>query len=153
MRRRIWFSLTVVLLTTPLSATAGAQHLPPQMKSYRMSDSLLPVLDDFGAVIPEQLIQRNVTSRMGARIGFGLLGAAAGYWLGKVLSVPSGDPDCSIYEPCSEREKYFMANLPVLGALVGFLLTAVAPDYETDRFDAIAKIRAGRRMRQGRVPQ
>lgn len=147
------FSLAGVLLATLLVATAGAQRLPPRMESYRTSGSLLPVFDDYGVVISERLIQRNVTSRIGSRIGIGLAGAAAGYWLGTVLSAPSGDPDCSIYEPCSEREKFYMVNLPLLGAFVGFLLTAVVPDYDTDRFDAIEKIRMERRARQGGLPQ
>jgi len=90
---------------------------------------------------------------MGVRIGLGLVGAAAGYFIGKAISSPAGNPDCSIYEPCSEKEKYYIANLPLLGSWVGFLLAAVVPDYETDRFDAIAKIRAERRARQGGLPQ
>ena len=147
------FSLAVALLATFFAATACAQRLPPRMESYRMNDSLLPVLDNFGAVIPERFILSRVKSGTGARIGVGLLGAAAGVLIGRALSIPGGNPDCSKYEPCSDREKYYKATLPGLGLLVGFLLTAVVPDYGTDRFEAIEKIRAERRARRGGFPQ
>ena len=80
-------------------------------------------------------------------------GTIAGSAIGYALSVPNGSPICSIYDPCSDREKYYMATVPWLGSLVGFLLTAVAPDYGTDRFDAIEKIRTERRALQGGHPK
>jgi len=119
------------------------------MGSYRATDSLLPVLDDYGRVIPESLIQSRVKSRTGLRIVGGLLGGIIGATIGYAASVPEGNPDCSIYEPCSDREKYYQGALPALGFLVGFLLTGVVPDYETDRFDAIEQIRRQRAAPQG----
>jgi hypothetical protein len=146
-------SLAVVLLATSVAVTAGAQRLPPQIESYQVSDSLLPVLDDFGIVIPERLIRVRVRPRKGMRVGLGLVGAVAGALIGTALSTPEGNPDCSIYEPCSDREKFYQGTLPVFGFLLGFFLTAVIPDYGTDRFEAIEKIRAERRARQGGIPR
>jgi len=43
MQSTILFTLAIVGLCTFLGAPVGAQHLPPRMEPYRMSDSLLPV--------------------------------------------------------------------------------------------------------------
>ncbi len=141
--------LAVALVAVCLAAAATAQRLPPPFQSYRATDSLLPVLDDYGQVIPESLIRSRVKSRTGLRIAGGLLGGIVGAAIGYAVSVPDGSPDCSIYEPCSDREKYYQGALPALGFVLGFLLTGVVPDYDTDRFDAINQIRRERGALRG----
>jgi hypothetical protein len=57
--------------------------------------------------------------------------------------MPPGD--CSIYDPCSQREKYFNRGGPFVGLLVGGLIGAALPVGKVDRAEAVEKIRAERR--------
>ena len=105
----------------------------------------LPLLDDFGTPITEAEIKR-YQKRNKAKWylqPFGLIaGAALGY--GAVPKGPSED-NCSIYDPCSDREKFYRSSGALVGGVVGILLmNAAGPGL--DRYQAIQVIREERRL-------
>lgn len=107
------------------------------------ADSLLPVLDDDGVVIPEELI-RATMRRPGAVRGFaypvllGLLGASLASGLEGSSRV------CDIYQPCSDRDKFHKHVGPFAFMAAGVALSFALPTGEVTRLQAIQRIRAAR---------
>jgi len=139
--------LVAVLLLAPCAllaqrpdrvALSAAQ--PPQA-----AQDPLPVLDDFGVPITEKEIRRYQGSG-GARwfhqpLAF-IIGAAALY-----AAVPKGTSteNCSIYDPCSDREKFYRSTSALTGGVLGVILVnAVGPGL--NRWQAIEKVRQDRRV-------
>jgi hypothetical protein len=140
--RILLLALFAALAAVP--ATADAQR--PVTVGVTANDSLapLPVVDDFGDMIPEPLIQSHM--RHGRvrwymqPVGFiaGGLVAYAGLPHGK------SNDNCSIYDPCSDREKFYRESSFWVGGLIGsLLLNAAGPG--TTRLQAIERIREERR--------
>jgi hypothetical protein len=116
----------------------------------------LPVYDDFGLVIPEDLIR--ATLRDGGRqrrINL-VISTLAGAALFALLSPdPLNGADCSIYDPCTPRERYYKDHAAVWGLGVGFIVGFALPDGSVDRWEAVERLRAQRRAAQDstvRVP-
>lgn len=114
----------------------------------------LPVLDDFGQVIPEDSIQ--LTMRPPQVRAFSLLAVAG---LGALVfnglrPQPPRSADCSIYEPCTPREEFYKSRSALIGAVVGFMVGgAIIPDRGIDRWQAVEILRARRRfVRQSTTP-
>jgi hypothetical protein len=99
----------------------------------------LVLTDVWGRVITEQEIRQHMrlfswktaatTALLGASLG---LGAAT----------RKDNADCSIYEPCTEREKY-LESAPFVGAIVGFMVGTQFG--RVGRVEAIQEIMAERR--------
>lgn len=105
----------------------------------------LQILDDFGQPITESQIRRKMKpSRarwaaypLGFLVGAFVVGAGA-------PRGPSKD-NCSVYEPCSDREKFYRSSSVIAGGMIGLILGGAAAAGGTDRFEAIDKIRLERR--------
>jgi hypothetical protein len=136
--------LAVLAALVSLPASAGAQR--DAAIGITATDSLAPlsVLDDFGDMIPESLIQSHMRHG-GVRwymqpFGF-LAGGVVAY-----AGLPHGKSSnsCSIYDPCSDREKFYRGSSFWVGGVIGaLLLNAAVPG--TTRFQAIERIRQERR--------
>lgn len=106
----------------------------------------LAVVDDAGNPISEREIRRHVR-RGGLRWFLQPLAFTAGA-IGFYLAVPKAPPDqdCSEYEPCTDREKFYSSTSGIVGGFIGmFLLNAAAP--VVDRVEAVARVRAERRAK------
>lgn len=141
MRIRL-LALLAALATIP--ASAGAQR--PATAGVTATDSLapLPVLDDFGDMIPESLIQSHI-GRGRIRWYMQPFGFVAGGFLAYAI-LPHGksSDNCSIYDPCSDREKFYRQSSFLVGGIISALLiNAAAPG--TTRLQAIEGIRQERR--------
>lgn len=127
---------------------AGRPAFPLVIDYARLAslDTVLPVLDDAGVVITEEQIKAAMSHSGGKALAFTLLGAGLGALVMQgVLPQPKGGADCSIYEPCTDREKVYVNVGPWAGALLGAVLMATIPDYGRDRFEAVEHIRRQRR--------
>jgi hypothetical protein len=117
----------------------GAQQNVP-------SAAPLQILDDFGQPITESDIQRRMKHSR-----WRWLAQPAGFILGAVLignAVPKGDSKdhCSIYEPCSDREKFYRSSGYVVGGVIGLLFMNVAiAGSNTTRLEAVEMVREERR--------
>jgi hypothetical protein len=133
-----------VRIRTPRTA---AERLPLVVDRARVAelDSLLPILDDAGQVITEDDIRAAMSDGGGRRLMYTTLGALIGA-LVLYNAVPGNlDADCSVYEPCTEREEFYRDWSVVVGGVTGALITGMAPEYGRDRFEAVEYIRALRR--------
>lgn len=103
----------------------------------------LAILDDSGVPISEKEIRRHMR-KSGLRWFVQPVAFAAGA-LGFYLAVPKpSNQDCSEYEPCTDREKFYSSTSGIVGGFIGvLLLNAAAPTI--DRVEAVARIRAERR--------
>src|SRR5512146_2821688 len=109
MRIRLLIPLAASCLAA-LPAPSAAQR--PSAIAVTATDSLkpLPVLDDFGDMIPESMIQKHM--RHGSirwymqPFGF-IAGGIVAY-----AAFPHGksNDNCSIYDPCSDREKFYRGS-------------------------------------------
>lgn len=126
------------------SAVAGIRR--PAM------DSLLPVLDDSGQVIPEDLILATMrpasTARSVVRFAVGAL--IGGLLFNVVTPHPPGHADCSIYEPCTNQERVYRDFSWVVGAGVGMTIAWAAGSNEVTRWKAVEILRAKRRAPETR---
>jgi hypothetical protein len=133
------------VLVPSVSFSRALSITPPQRLITDSVSSRLLVLDDFGDVIPEQLIKSRMRSS-GARwweqpLAF-IGGAAIAY-----LVAPKGpnNNNCSEFDPCTDREKFYQTtSIPVGGAIGVLVLNALSPG--VDRFQSVAKIREERRL-------
>jgi hypothetical protein len=124
-----------------------AEHLSLVVDRARVAelDSLLPILDDAGQVITEDEIRAAMNDGNGRRLLYSSLGALIGM-LVLYNAVPGNvDADCSIYEPCSDREQFYRDWSLGVGAIAGGLILGMAPEYGRDRYKAVEHIRAIRR--------
>jgi hypothetical protein len=100
----------------------------------------LPVLDNHGNVIPEDLIRATMQKKQPFwRV---VLGALAGGMMFTVVSRPG--PDCSIYDPCTPKEKHYKAYAPTVGLFVGALVGAAYATATVDREQAVKLLRERR---------
>jgi hypothetical protein len=102
----------------------------------------LPVYDEAGALISEELIRQTMKPPSARR--FFLFGSLAGLAVFTVAT-RTGDRDCSIYEPCSPREKFRKSWGPWVGFGVGTLVGLSVPT-GVDREAAIKQLRRERRI-------
>ena len=143
MRIRLLIPLAASCLAA-FPAPSAAQR--PSAIAVTATDSLkpLPVLDDFGDMIPESMIQKHM--RHGSirwymqPFGF-IAGGIVAY-----AAFPHGksNDNCSIYDPCSDREKFYRGSSFWIGGIVGTLILNAA-GAGTSRIQAIEQIRAERR--------
>jgi hypothetical protein len=110
----------------------------------------IAVLDDDGNVIPEELIRATMRPER-FRILRPVVGALVGMAIFAAATMPPGD--CSIYEPCSPREKYLNGFGPSVGLVVGALIGAALPVGKIDRAEAVEMIRAERRAAKAAAAQ
>ncbi len=106
----------------------------------------LAVVDDSGIPITEREIRRYVR-KGGLRWFLQPVAFAAGA-IGFYLAVPKApqNRDCTEYEPCTDREKFYSSTSGIVGGVIGvLLLNAAAPT--VDRVEAIARVRAERRAK------
>ena len=77
-------------------------------------------------------------------LGF-LIGGAIVY-----TAAPKGDSqnDCSIYEPCSEREEFYRRSSFIIGGVIGMIFGGALATNKVDRFEAIDIIRQERGTRR-----
>jgi hypothetical protein len=139
----------VLVLVLPVLA-ACAPHRAPTYSPAELQVDRIAVLDDDGNVIPEELIRATMRPER-FRILRPVVGAIAGMTIFAVATMPPGD--CSIYDPCSPREKYMYGAGPFVGLLVGGLIGAALPVGKVDRAEAVEKIRAERRAAKARAAQ
>jgi hypothetical protein len=133
-------SLLLALLLPVLSAAAQAPTVDSTAVAARIDR--LPVLDDAGDVISEELIQFTMRPPRWV-IRRPLLGALTGFVVFALASDPGRN--CSPYEPCSPREKWTRDVGPLLGIFVGAVVGIALPDQSIDRWRAVEIIRAERR--------
>lgn len=137
-----------LIAASMLTACVARAQRPDQiaLKPPAQSESVgtLQVLDDYGVPITEQDIKR-YQGKGGARwfmqpIAF-IAGAAALY-----AAVPKGssEDNCSIYDPCSDREKFYRSSSAITGGILGVLIFNAAGPGLT-RWQAIQKVREERR--------
>lgn len=142
----------IVLLFVAGAAAATAQQPTVANSAVAARGEPLPVYDDDGVIIPEQMIVETMEPRLGGvmrsiiRVTSGWVGAA---YLQRQAAVHGRD--CSIYEPCSEQEKWRMSAAPWFGFAIGVLLSYVALPGGYDRQDAVERIRAERRLAKARA--
>ncbi|MGK2963593.1 MAG: hypothetical protein ACSLFK_15850 [Gemmatimonadaceae bacterium] len=106
-------------------------------------DSLLPVLDDAGNSISESAIKSKMR-RFGAPWWLNPPAFVAGGLSLLVATYSGGDNDCSVYEPCTDREKFLRRSSFSVGGVLGVVLVnAIFPG--VNRVAAVEKIRAERR--------
>lgn len=144
MRIRLLIPLAASCLAA-FPAPSAAQR--PSAIAVTATDSLkpLPVLDDFGDMIPESMIQKHM--RHGSirwymqPFGF-IAGGIVAY-----SAFPHGksNDNCSIYDPCSDREKFYRGSSFWIGGVIGTLILNAA-GAGTSRIQAIEQIRAERRV-------
>ena len=104
----------------------------------------LPVLDDDGNVIPEDLIA--ATMRPGGHnVLRPLVGVLMGLLVFVVTSQPQNDAACDIYEPCTPREEWRRTYAPWTGLAVGLMVGFALPNGSIDRWKAVETLRAQRR--------
>ena len=140
--------LRLLLLLLPLLPTiAAAQQPTVDAAATGARIERLPVYDDAGTVIPEELIRQTMKPPSNRRLW--LVGSIVG--LITFTMATRTDGDCSIYEPCSPREKWRKQWGPWVGFGVGTLVGLSYPT-GTDREAAITQIRRERRMGRIELP-
>jgi hypothetical protein len=99
----------------------------------------LPVLDNYGDVIAEDLIR--ATMRDGSR---SLLKPILGAVIGGIVfaSIAAPEHACDIYDPCTPQEEFYRDNAPKLGVIAGALIGAAFMMREVDRETAVELLRA-----------
>jgi hypothetical protein len=130
---------SILLLLLPTLAAAQQPTVAAATTGVRVER--LPVFDDAGEIISEELIRQ--TMKPPSKRRFFLFGSLAGLAIFTVAT-RTGDRDCSIYEPCSPREKFRKSWGPWIGFGVGTLVGLAVPT-DVDREAAIKKIRHERR--------
>jgi hypothetical protein len=138
----------VLVLVLPLLAACA--HRAPTYSPAELQVDRIAVLDDDGNVIPEELIRATMRPER-FRILRPVVGGLAGMAIFAAATMPPGD--CSVYDPCSPREKYMYGVGPFVGLLVGGLVGAALPVGKVDRADAVERIRAERRAAKARAAQ
>ena len=109
-------------------------------------DEPLPVLDDDGVVIPEPFIEAAMRPPLNGFMRFlarTTMGIAAATFLASRFDTPGRD--CSIYEPCSDREKMQKSASPWFGFAIGVMASYAVISTGYDRLEAVERIRAERR--------
>lgn len=148
MRLSTMIGVTIAIL---LALPAGAQPTI-ERSATAMASAPLPVLDDYGEPITEEAIAAAVRPKGKTRkLLYPLLGILAG------MSLMDGSPgmyrDCSIYEPCSDKDRFYQTFGFAFGAVAGGLLGYAIPAGEVTRLEAVQRIRAARRQaREGQDP-
>jgi len=134
--------LATSLGISPLSL--GAQEPAPRADSAAVAlrADALAVRDDDGNVILEELIAARMRPPR-RQILRTFLGAMAGLAVFVAATQPSND--CSIYEPCTAREKFQMNVGPFVGMFVGGVLGRAMADPGVNRWQAVEQIREERR--------
>jgi hypothetical protein len=143
------FMLAFMLAVQPLAAQA-----PTIAASATGFRPLLPVLDDFGQVIPEDSIRLTMRPPNSRAISILATAAAGAMMFHLIRPKAPNDADCSIHEPCTAREKFYNSRAPLAGAVVGFILGyGLIRDERVDRWQAVEILRARRRYsRQSATP-
>lgn len=111
------------------------------------SGTPLQILDNFGLPITESQIQRKMQPARArwAAIPLGFL--IGGFLVYSAAPRGSSEDNCSIYEPCSDREKFYRSSAFFAGGVMGMLFGGAAAANKVDRFEAIDMIRQERRSR------
>lgn len=131
------------LALTTLAVPTHAQQPTVDASAVAMRAQPLPVLDDYGVAISEDLIRATMRGK-GRRA---LLNPLTGALIGLSVFALATNPglECSIYEPCTPREEFYMNTGPVVGMIVGILVGAALPDGSVNREQAVALLRDRRR--------
>lgn len=122
-------------------------------RSLAVADTLLPVLDDDGQPISEATIAAVARPKGTVRsVLYPLLWGITGMTL--MSATPGFERECSSYEPCSDRERFYKSTALtfgfVAGAVLGYALPAAG---EVTRLEAVQRIRdARRKAREERNP-
>ena len=125
----------LVMLTFPLALRAQE----PAIGDTARNALRLPVYDDFGQIIPEDLIR----SKMKPRSKGWMVTNTILVWTAFLVATRPG-ADCSIYDPCTPREKFRSRHGAWIGLPVGAML-ATAINAGVDRERAVSIIRQERR--------
>jgi hypothetical protein len=136
--------------TPPSTARPLAMSIVVDAARIAALDSVLPVRDDAGTIITEDEIKAAMKKSGSTATLMTMLGAGLGAILfDGLLPNPKDGADCSIYEPCTDREEMYKDLGPWAGAIIGGLFMAIVPDWERDRYEAVALIRRQRRAFPG----
>lgn len=143
--------LGVGACTLALAVPAHAQQPTIDASAIAMRAQPLPVVDDYGQVISEDLIHVTMRDRTGRSLAFTVVGALVGVIVFAARTSPSHD--CTIYDPCTPQEEYYRDKGPLVGLFVGALVGAAIPNGSVDREGAVKLLRARRRAaRSGGTP-
>ena len=133
--------LVVLAVCGAIPARAQPTFDPVGMRSQGVAQPL-PVLDDQGKVIPEDLIRATVHDG-----GFrDFLNPVLGALFGILVFSSSTQPghDCSIYDPCTPQEHRYKDLGAFVGMVVGALVGSAFPNGSVDRPEAVRRLRATR---------
>ncbi|HJQ19659.1 MAG TPA: hypothetical protein VJ867_04860 [Gemmatimonadaceae bacterium] len=131
-------ALTLAMALMPFSWLRG-QHVAPDSTPVV---ALMPVLDNQGRVIPEDLIRETMRpASTGRRVFNVAVSTLAGLVAFTIATSPPQDDDCSIYAPCTGREKFRYTYGPITGTAVGFLIGLAMPAGKVDRAEAVRRLR------------
>lgn len=141
--RSVLLALVVLLAAMP----AGAQAPTLDSTAVAARVERLAVYDDDGVLISEREI---LATMRPARWGIWrpAIGALVGVVLFTVVTQPSSD--CSIYEPCTQQERFARDLGPWVGLAVGTMLGLTIPNQSIDRWQAVEILRAERRAAKAR---
>lgn len=103
----------------------------------------LPVLDDDGKPIPEDLILATMRPANDAKqVRHPLIGGLVGLIVFAVWTDPGHA--CDEYDPCTPKERWKRDNGNFVGLVVGFLVGLAQADGRIDRAEAVRLLRAER---------
>jgi uncharacterized membrane protein YeaQ/YmgE (transglycosylase-associated protein family) len=141
----------LLLSAGPAQAQATQDAAVAGVRARPSADTLLPVLDDFGQVIPEDLIQSTTRPKNPRRVRINLvLGVVGGAIAGALVHPrPKDGADCSVYEPCTAQERFYNDTSFLVGAVVGLIAGWAFPDGSVSRWQAVELLRAKRRAERG----
>ena len=144
---RNWVATVILVLTGTVAQAQVSQDATITGIRRPGADSLLPVLDDYGQPIPEDLIRATMRSastghKVRMRLGGAVLGALA---FALIHPRPKDGADCSIYQPCTDQEKFYKDFTWLLGAGVGFTVGWGLETDDVTRWQAVEILRARRR--------
>ena len=148
-RTRRVVPVTLAVLTLATLAIPSAAQDTSAIRPTGIAWRPLPVLDHAGNVIPEALIQETMRpAKIRARR------VIPGMILGAILfgAITTPGHDCSIYDPCTQREKFRQSYGWLTGLVAGGLLFAATAGEPIDRERAIQMIRDKRRADAGGTP-
>ena len=148
-RRSGWSRAALCVVALSASATLGAQQDSSSARDTLIAWRPLPVMDHAGNEIPDSLIVATMRpSRV--RTWRVVLGAVTGMIVFAAATV--NEHDCSIYDPCSQREKFLASGGWITGMIVGGLVGAATSGNGIDRDRAVEIIRAQRRAQAQEQP-
>lgn len=140
-------SVLLAFLVLWAAIPAGAQAPTLDSTAVAARVERLAVYDDDGKLISEREILATMRPPR-----WGVWRPAVGALTGLLIFVLATNPgsDCTIYDPCTPRERFRRDLGPFIGLAVGAMLGFTIPDQSVDRWQAVEIIRAQRRAEKQR---